>query len=98
MQRQQHKQEFAFLKPESPYRAYYDHHVAEVSKKLLQGIKEEDKQIDEPQDEEVKIQIVEAEAEAKRILQDEPKQNIFLEQIFTELKEPDPPKYIAELP
>jgi len=42
--------------------------VAEVSKKLLQGIKEEDKQIDEPQDEEVKIQIVEAEAEAKRIL------------------------------
>jgi hypothetical protein len=28
MQREQHKQEFAFLKHESPYRAYYDHHVA----------------------------------------------------------------------
>lgn len=41
MEREQHKPEFAFLKHDSPYRPYYDHRVAEVSKKLIQGLAEE---------------------------------------------------------
>lgn len=46
IEREQHKAEFAFLQPNSPYRAYYDHKVSEISKKLFveaQGIIEEEK-------------------------------------------------------
>jgi hypothetical protein len=41
IEREQHKPEFAFLKPDSPYRAYYDYKVAEISKKMIQGLAEE---------------------------------------------------------
>jgi hypothetical protein len=54
-----------------------------VSKKLLQGIKDEEIPLESPQDEEAKIQIIEAEIEAKPAIEEEHKQNIFLEQIFT---------------
>lgn len=36
LERQQHNAEFAFLQKDNPYRAYYDHTVAEISRKLLQ--------------------------------------------------------------
>lgn len=32
---EQHKPEFSFLLKDNPYRSYYDHMVAEYSKKLL---------------------------------------------------------------
>lgn len=94
IQREQHKPEFAFLKPESPYRAYYDHKVAEVSKKLLQGIIDEEPQQPEPQQPQT------APPEPMVVEQEDPnrQQARFLEQIFVELKEPDPEKYVAELP
>ena len=58
--REQHKPEFAFLKTDSPYRPYYDHRVAEISKQLLQGLaNEESKQAVEEVQEEVKPKIEE---------------------------------------
>ena len=38
MEREQNKMEFSFLKTDSPFRPYYDHRVAEISKQMLQGI------------------------------------------------------------
>jgi splicing factor 3A subunit 1 len=89
IEREQHKPEFAFLRTESPYRAYYDHRVAEISKKMIQGLSAE-----EPKEEaksEMPQSVKQEEAEGTA-------QNSFLEKIFVELREPDPEKYIAELP
>jgi hypothetical protein len=36
LDRQQHNAEFTFLQKDNPYRAYYDHMVADISKKMLQ--------------------------------------------------------------
>jgi hypothetical protein len=61
--------------------------VAEISKKLIQGIANEDPQ------EEGKVDALPAPK-----LEELQGQSSFLEKIFEELKEPDPEKYIAELP
>lgn len=41
---EQNKPEFSFLKRENPYRAYYDHMVAEYSRKLIAQNDEEVKE------------------------------------------------------
>lgn len=44
MEMEAHKPEFAFLKKENPYRAFYDHMVAEYSKKLMTSTEEANQQ------------------------------------------------------
>ena len=88
MQREQQKQEFAFLKPESPFRPYYDHRVAEISKQLLQGMGPEESKLEEV--------IAEVEPQVKEQENiNENQQQDFLNKVFVELKEPDPEKYIT---
>ena len=51
---EQNKPQFSFLKKENPYRAYYDHMVAEYSRKLLAENDEEMKEVKDENKGEVK--------------------------------------------
>lgn len=44
MEMELNKPEFAFLKRDNPYRAFYDHMVAEYSKKMMVSAEEANKQ------------------------------------------------------
>lgn len=83
--REQQKPEFAFLQHENPYRPYYDHKVAEISKKIVEQVQGAiDQPVVEPKKE---PEIVAVKIEELNINQ---QKSNFLEKIFEEIKEPDP--------